>query len=298
MLRRVLALLVLIPLASPAARPAAWGFDSHRDVTGLAIALLPEPLRPFYESRRTFLVEHSIDPDLWRQAGFEEEAPRHFVDMDAYGDYPFEALPREHDVAVQRYGREFVRRNGELPWRLAESYGNLVRAFEDVKKGTSPYALDNVAFHSAVVAHYVADAHVPFHAVLNYDGQLTNQHGIHARFESELVRRFRSRINVKPVPQPPVRAPRDFAFATLLESFPLAGPLFAADLKAIGDGTVYDDGYFERFFASAQPTLEARLSASVGAVAAVIAGAWEEAGRPEVPLELPRRDRTRRVPAR
>ena len=78
-----------------------------------------------------------------------------------------------------------VQKNGLLPWRVEEMYGKLVRAFADVKAERG-YARDNVKFLSAVMAHYIGDAHVPFHAVLNYDGQLTNQQGLHSRFESEL----------------------------------------------------------------------------------------------------------------
>lgn len=275
----------------------AWGSDTHRELTGLAISLLPDGLRPFFESRRAFVVEHSVDPDLWRLAGFDEEAPRHFLDMDGYGAPPFPGLSHEYDMAVQRYGREFVQRNGQLPWRLTEIYGNLVRAFEDVKKGVSPYALENAAFYAAILAHYVGDAHVPLHAVVNYDGQLTGQHGVHSRFESELPRRYRARLEVRPEPMAPVTSPRDFAFATAAESFALAGPLLDADREAIGDGTLYDDAYFDRFFTSAKPVLEKRMSQAAAAIAAVIAGAWEAAGSPAVPLETPRPVRARRVPA-
>ena len=34
------------------------------------------------------------------------------------------------------------------------------------------------------MAHYIADAHVPLHTTLNYDGQLTNQKGLHALWET------------------------------------------------------------------------------------------------------------------
>ena len=47
-------------------------------------------------------------------------------------------------------------------------------------------------------AHYVGDAHVPFHAVMNDDGQLTNQHGLHSRFESALFERYRARLKIRP----------------------------------------------------------------------------------------------------
>ena len=122
---------------------------------------------------QTSIVEHAIDPDLWRTAGWEQEPPRHFLDMDAYGPYPFPNFPREQDEAIKRYGADFVVKNGQLPWRAAEIYQKLVEAFRQ----QAPYSRDNIKFFSSVLTHYVSDAHVPFHAVLNYDGQLTGQCG-------------------------------------------------------------------------------------------------------------------------
>ena len=40
---------------------------------------------------------------------------------------PFEALPREYDQAVQKFGRAVVHEQGLLPWRTAEFYGRLQR---------------------------------------------------------------------------------------------------------------------------------------------------------------------------
>ena len=95
-----------------------------------------------------------------------------------------------------RYGREFVDKNGTLPWRTEEIYTKLVEAFTQ----KAAYSRENIKFFSSVIAHYVADAHVPFHAALNYDGQLTGQWGIHARFETELFERYRAQLVVKPGP--------------------------------------------------------------------------------------------------
>jgi hypothetical protein len=268
-------------------RAVAWGFDVHRFIVEQAIPLLPEGLRPFYEKYRVVVVEHSIDPDLWRTVGFEEESPRHYVDLDAYGTYPFAALPRDYDAAVRRFGRETVEKNGLLPWRTAEIFDLLVRAFERVGRG-QPFAHDDVKFFSAVLAHYASDAHVPFHAVTNHDGQLTNQRGIHGRFESELFQRYRAQLEVRPVARVPIGHARDFIFDTLLESFQLAPALFEADRRAARGREAYDDEYFDRFFAGARPILERRLAESAAAVAALIAGAWDRAGRPVVPLEPPR----------
>ena len=40
--------------------------------------------------------------------------------------------------------------------------------------------------NSAEIGHYIADAHVPLHASSNHNGQLTNQLGIHAFWESRV----------------------------------------------------------------------------------------------------------------
>src|ERR1700674_1378624 len=90
------ALLVLL-VPSPA---AAWGFETHKFIVSRAIDILPEAIRPFFQANRVFVVEHVIDPDLWRTAGFTDEPPRHFVDIDAYGKYPFNDLPRDYDAAL------------------------------------------------------------------------------------------------------------------------------------------------------------------------------------------------------
>jgi hypothetical protein len=277
-------LLALTLLPAPV---QSWGYDVHRFITDRAIDLLPQAIRSFYEKHRDFIVERAIDPDLWRTVGFEGEPPRHFLDLDAYGEYPFDALPRDYDEAVAKYGRDYVRQYGVLPWRTAEIYDQLVAAFQQVTDG-SPSAADNAKYFSAVLSHYVADAHVPFHAVLNYDGQLTGQHGVHSRWETQLVARYRPQLRLSPGPVRPVTEPRDFIFDALLESFRLTEPVLAADRRATEGRQLYDDGYFEVLFEETRSILERRLSEAIAAVASVIAGAWQQGGSPALPLETPR----------
>ena len=80
----------------------------------------------------------------------DREPPRHFVDMDAYGPYPFTGMPHEYDEAVKRYGVDFVIKNGTLPWRGEEMFTKLVEAFTQ----KTPYARENIQFFSSVLAHY------------------------------------------------------------------------------------------------------------------------------------------------
>lgn len=292
MRRRLLPLVAVVGLVAVLpARLGAWGFPAHRHIADRMIALLPAELRPFYESRRAFIVERSVDPDLWRSVGWDTEPPNHFLDLDfeAYGTYPFDALPREYDQAVQKFGRDTVHQQGLLPWRTAEFYGRLQRAFAGLTRPVpSPYVLDDIALFSAVLCHYVGDGHVPLHAVKNYDGQLSGQPGAHARFESDLFERYTADLVVAPPPRPPVADPRGEMFRILLESNRLAERVLAADRAAAAGREAYDDGFFAAFKGEALPIVDQRVADSIAATAAFIAGAWEQAGRPAVPLALNR----------
>jgi len=286
MSRPIVVLAFLLALGCP--HPAdAWGFEVHKYILDRAIPLLPAEIRPFFEKYRTTVVEHAIDPDLWRTAGWELEPPRHFLDMDAYGPYPFKELPRDYAAAVTRYGRDFVEKNGTLPWRTEEIFTKLTEAFTQ----KTPYSRDNIKFFSSVIAHYVSDAHVPFHAALNYDGQLTGQRGIHSRFETELFLRYQPQLQVSPAPVAQVQAARDLIFTTLIESFPFVQTILDADKMAAEGREFYDDVYFERFAGRVKTIAERRIAGSITATASVITAAWINAGRPALPLEEKREPR-------
>ncbi|MEO7158394.1 MAG: hypothetical protein ABI039_12575, partial [Vicinamibacterales bacterium] len=217
---RVAVVLLAVIVALPS-HSSAWGFDAHKFIAERMIALLPAELKPLFEQRKAFVIERSVDPDLWRNVGWEEEPPNHFLDFDypAYGPYPFEGLPRDYSAAVQKFGKEIVDEQGRLPWRTAEFYGRLQREFESLKRSNPPtYAVDNIVLYAAILCHYVADGHVPLHAVVNYNGQLTDQEGLHSRWESDLFVRNRARLTIAPPPIKPIGNPRDFMFETLLAS--------------------------------------------------------------------------------
>jgi hypothetical protein len=295
-MRIALSLLLLLSLP---ATGLAWGFDAHKFIADRMIELLPPELKPLFAARRAFIVERSIDPDLWRTVGWEEEPPNHFLDIDheAFGPYPFDELPRDYADAVQKFGREFIHSQGLLPWRTSEIWGRLEREFESLKRPSPPgYALDNIALFSAVLAHYVSDGHVPLHAVVNYNGQLSGQDGVHSRWEAELFERNRSRLTVAPPAIKPISVPRDAMFDVLLASNRLAPNVLESDRAGAKGREFYDDAYFDLFAKGTLGTLERRLNESISAVASFITGAWEAAGRPRVPAELPRTPRPIRRP--
>jgi hypothetical protein len=281
------ALVALALSALPSAPLSAWGFTAHKFIADRAIDLLPAEIRPFFQKFRTTIVEHAVDPDTYRTVGWTDEDPRHFVDMDSYGPFPFADLPHDYQAAIAARGADFVRKNGVLPWRTQEVYDKLRDNFRQVATGA--YARENVKLFSSVIAHYVGDAYQPFHATANYDGQLTGQNGIHARFETELFERFQDRLKLAPPPVVAIPNAREFVFATLTDSFTLVQPILDADRAAASGREFYDDVYFAALLNKTQPILEKRMAGAISGVASMITQAWIDAGRPALPADAPPR---------
>jgi len=267
---------------------SAWGTEAHRYIMARAIDLLPPELKPFFDHYRTEIVVRAIDPDTWRGIGWEDD-PNHFVDfgMKELGAFPFAELPREYGAALAKFGQATLARIGRLPWREEEEFGNLRRAFEGFTRA-APYAPSDVVLFSAVASHYMQDANQPLHASANYDGQLTGNHGIHARFERDLFERFQARLTVAPTPPQPILNSRDAAFDSLLQGYQLVDQLLKADSDAISGKDAYDDAYFEAFFTKVRPVLERRLGDSITATAGMIMGAWQLAGKPAPTIKAAR----------
>jgi hypothetical protein len=267
----------------------AWGAVAHRYIMRRAIDLMPPEIKPFFERNRDELVLRVNDPDLWRVVGFEEEPPNHQIDfgVDDYGAFPFVALPRDYDAAVEKFGVAVVRRHGLLPWRTMEEFGNLRRIFQGFARDQL-YVGGNTVLFASALAHYIQDAHQPLHVHNNYDGQLSGQNGLHSRFESELFERFESRLTINPAPVRLVNDTRDFIFDVALSSFQLVPQILEADRRAIGAKDTYDDEYFEKFFADIRPLLERQLASAITATASAIVSAWTQAGKPELKLAVPR----------
>jgi len=138
-MRQVLpvAIVALAMSALPGVTVGAWGFNGHKFITDHAIDLLPPAIKPFFQKYRTTVVEHSIDPDTYRTMGWTEEPPRHFMDMDSYGPFPFASIPHDYKAAVAARGQDFVTRNGVVPWRTQEVFDLLRDAFTQVPAARS-----------------------------------------------------------------------------------------------------------------------------------------------------------------
>jgi hypothetical protein len=154
----------------------SWGFLVHRTVNQLAIYQLPKGMRPFFHNNMKYLVEQSVRPDQRRNAD-SAEAPRHFIDLEAFGDSAAWKMPFNWEDAIRIYSKDSLLKYGFVPYHIVWMKSKLTEAFRQRNK-------DSILFYAADLAHYIGDANVPLHTTLNYDGQLTNQKGLHSLWES------------------------------------------------------------------------------------------------------------------
>jgi hypothetical protein len=166
---RVLFWLLVMCTCLGAGSRVYWGFFGHRLITRVAVFSLPPSLLPFYKRHLVYLTGQATAPDQRRYA-VPGEAARHYLDMDVYGTWPYDSLPRRYEEALAKYGPDSLQRHGVLPWAILAELARLEDAFF---RRDAPGILKA----SAELGHYLADAHVPLHTTRNYDGQFTGQRG-------------------------------------------------------------------------------------------------------------------------
>ena len=207
------------------------------------------------------------------KTGDPAEGPRHFLDIDIYGPYPFVELPHDYDEAVAKFGVEDVTKRGLATWRIAD-YTQLLS--EAMKSGDA----EKIVQTAGALAHYIEDIHMPLHVVKNYNGQLTNQHGVHQRFEDDMVDAYAEQIPLTPKMASELEDPLEAAFDIVLDSYVYADNLLHADRKAkLGEDT-YGTSYLEKFFRFSGWIAVQRMSDAATATASYWYTAWLRAGKP------------------
>jgi hypothetical protein len=153
-----------------------WGFLVHRTCHQLAIYQLPKPLSLFFYSQKKYLNEHAVRPDL-RRSHDSTEAHKHYIDLEPFGDSAAWKMPLHLNDAINQYTIDTLKKYGIVPYWISVTMNRLTQAFKNKNK-------DSIIFYAADLGHYIEDAHVPLHTSINYDGQLTNQRGLHDLWES------------------------------------------------------------------------------------------------------------------
>lgn len=289
-MKRILLLVVFLQISLYS---APWGFYAHRKMAYYAVFLLPPQMMSFYKANIVFLSEHAVDPDKRRYA-VEGEAQRHFIDIDHYGTYPFDALPRRWEDAVAKYSEDSLQQHGIVPWWTQIMLHRLTTAFKENDAA-------KILKLSADISHYIADAHVPLHASSNYNGQLTGQQGIHAFWESRVPELLAEKewdffMNKATY----IRNPGDYIWKRILESASATDTVlryeqaltstFPADKKFAFEernGTIirqYSASFTRAYDKMLKGMIERRMRQSIFSIASFWYTAWVNAGQPDLTL--------------
>ena len=270
-----------------------WGFQGHKVINNKAVYSLPSELFPFYKDNIDYITEHAIDPDKRRHSD-KDEAPRHYIDIDYYapeGEDPFAVMPRKWTDAVEKFTEDTLNEYGIVPWRVLQMSSWLTTAFKEGNK-------DEILRLSAELGHYVSDACVPLHTTLNYDGQLTDQKGIHAFWETRLIELYLDDYDLLCKRAEYIENQRDYIWTILQESHEKVILVLNAQLEA--NEALDDDEKFiivdNNGFEEMKPSLlysnafnrrldgmvEYRMKRSIEAVSSFWYTAWVNAGQPDL----------------
>ncbi len=180
-------IIILFVLASAAFTWISWGTFGHEHINHAAVLALPPPLQSFFYNHIDYITQESTVPDLRKYTLSDKaENPRHYIDLENFGSR--DSLPKTLEEVKLKYDTKFIADNGILPWYIQDMMAKLTIAFREKRK-------TEILFLAADLGHYLGDAHMPLHTSANHDGQMTNQKGIHALWESRLPELFGNKYN-------------------------------------------------------------------------------------------------------
>jgi hypothetical protein len=284
-------LVIFILFISVSVKCYCWGFYAHKKINQLAIYLLPPEMMVLFKPQTDFLFEHAVDPDKRRYA-VPAEGPRHYIDIDHYGKYPYSDLPRNWKDAVAKYSEDTLNKYGIVPWWLQTMLFRLTDAFKEKNQA-------KILRYAAEIGHYIGDSHVPLHANTNHNGQYSDQKGIHGFWESripELLAEKEWDFFIGKAEY--IKNPADFIWKRVLESAAAADTVlkyekelsiaFPADQKYAFEErngiTIrqYSSSFSKAYDSKLKGMVERRMRQSIYAVASFWYTAWVNAGQPDL----------------
>lgn len=273
----------------------SWGIVGHEHINKAAVMALPEPMRAFFYNHIDYITQESTVPDIRKYAlNYKDENSRHYFDMENFGSQ--DSLPKTLAEANKRYDAKFLSSNGILPWFIDEMMVKLTKAFKDKNRA-------EILFLAADLGHYIADAHMPLHTSANHDGQLTDQKGIHALWESRIPELFVDKYKFIVAPPQYIDNVSQRTWQIINDSHRLVAPLLAADKnlrsttpenkifvvdaqgkieKTKYNAAKFSDQYADKFNSSLNGMVESQMKKAVTETASYWYTAWVNAGKPDL----------------
>ncbi len=275
-----------------------WGAWGHKHINRAAVFALPGGMIKFYYNHIDFITEGAVVPDLRRGVlNDRNEPPRHYIDIEDFGNIPIDSFPKTTKEAYTKYDSAFLNKTGFLPWYIQTLMDKLTQAFQKGSKS-------EIIFISTELGHYIADAHMPLHTASNYDGQQTNQRGVHALWESRLPELFGNNYDFKTGKAKFISDIPAETWKIIAQSHSLEIPLLMAE-KKLRDNfkkenlykkdssgknilsynqPVFSDEYARQFNTALGGMVEQQLRLSIQDIANYWYTAWINAGKPDLLL--------------
>lgn len=265
----------------------SWGFYAHKRINHLAIFTLPPELIRLYKRHINAIENFAVLPDQ-RRHSLDEEAARHYIDLDKY---PINSIAfLSFEKAIQLYTNDSLQKHGIVPWIIPTMKNRLKQAF--INRDTL-----QIIKISAEIGHYIADAHVPLHTTSNYDGQKSNQVGIHAFWESRIPEMLQSDLEGWSAPASYITDLQKETWVWILTSHRLVENLLSLEAK-LNQKTkesskyifhkkgslltkTYAPAYAKAYHQSLNNQIEFRFSEAIQHIGNVWYSAWLEAGQPD-----------------
>ena len=146
---------------------------------------------------------------------------------------------------------------------------------------------------SADIGHYIADAHVPLHTTHNYNGQLTNQHGIHGFWESRLPELFWDRYDLLCPRAQYIDTVSDYFWSIISASYAAKDsvlalqrsispsiPMYTYETRGRSTVRTYSVPYSTAYHKALNHMVERRIRGAIHAVASIWFTCWVDAGQP------------------
>ncbi|MBK8955973.1 MAG: hypothetical protein IPM34_10510 [Saprospiraceae bacterium] len=225
-------------------------------------------------------ILQEYDPDAWN------------VDLTILQDYFIQKVTPDYRLSII----DTFSKHGILPYHFTRVYKQLIQAFEEKDH-------PKILRLSADIGHYLGDAHVPLHTSKNYNGQLTNQTGIHAFWESRIPELFAEQdFDFVVGPAFFIEDINRFIWNILYESHSFVPALLEKE-KTLSQTYPFDKQYCfetrgsttvklpckkyaERYYKSLDDQVEQRMRACIRNLGSVWLSAWIEAGQPDLSEEF------------
>lgn len=182
-------------VAALAASATAYGYDGlgHHLAARTGVAALPAEVPAFFRAAGEAIASGSMDPDTFKNERLpalrNAEYPEHYLDVELLKG---QTLPPLRYQFLDMCAKEGLQPSkvGTLPYALAEWTQRLTLAFANYRRvPDSPRLRARCIVYAGILAHYAADATMPLHTTIHYDGRTkpdgkSPRSGIHAKVDA------------------------------------------------------------------------------------------------------------------